>query len=232
MVLPEDVSRFVRASGPGHIEVQERMAAFAADHDFPNIGPESGAVLRLLARLTDADTVFEFGSGFGYSASWFLRGGADRVILTEFDADELDQGREFMTEAGLADRCVFEDGDAMETIDRYDGPFDAVLIDHQKERYADAFRAVRDKLSPGGVVAADNVMRGPIDFDALLAHAEGVAAGDDTAEDAENPGAALATANDQTRGIADYLDTVRDDDAFETAVLPVGSGLAVSTRVE
>ncbi|MFC7068949.1 O-methyltransferase [Halobaculum lipolyticum] len=217
MVLSEEVSRFVRAAGPDHTDVQTRMADFARDHDFPNIGPESGAVLRLLARLTDADTVFEFGSGFGYSASWFLRGGADRVVLTEFDADELDQGRRFMADAGLADRCVFEQGDAMETVERYDGPFDVVLIDHQKERYADAFRAVREKLAPGGVVAADNVMRGPIDFDALLASLDGDAG-------------ALDAGTDQTRGIAAYLDAVRDDDLFETAVLPVGSGLAVSTN--
>ncbi|WP_284013648.1 O-methyltransferase [Halobaculum litoreum] len=219
MVLSDDISRFVRAAGPGHTEVQARMAAFAREHDFPNIGPESGAVLRLLARLTDAGTVFEFGSGFGYSASWFLRGGADRVVLTEFDADELDRGRAFMREAGLADRCEFEDGDAMATVERYDGPFDVVLVDHQKERYADAFRAVREKLAPGGVVVADNVMRGPIDFDALLRALEGDAA----APDADD---------DRTRGIAAYLDTVREDDAFETAVLPVGSGLAVSTKTD
>ncbi|WP_435064756.1 O-methyltransferase [Halobaculum sp. EA56] len=218
MVLPEAVSRFVRAGGPEHTAVQERMAAFAREHDFPNIGPESGAVLRLLARVTDADAVFEFGSGFGYSASWFLRGGADRVILTEFDADELDKGREFMADAGLADRCVFEGGDAMATVERYDGPFDVVLVDHQKERYADALRAVRGKVRPGGVVVADNTMRGPIDFDALLAYLEG---------DAD----AIGGENEQTRGIAAYLDAVRAADDFETALLPVGSGLAVSTKV-
>jgi len=229
MVLTDEVARFVRAVGPEHTELQARMAAFADEHEFPNIGQESGAVLRLLARLTDAEAVFEFGSGFGYSASWFLRGGAERVILTEFDADELDQGREFMREADLAERCVFEEGDAMETIERYDGSFDVVLVDHQKERYADAFEAVRDKLEPGGVVAADNVMRGPIDFDALLAHAEsGAGARDEPVGDAN----ALENANDQTRGIADYLDAVRGDPGFETTVLPVGSGLAVSTKTE
>ncbi|SHH22156.1 O-methyltransferase [Halobaculum gomorrense] len=226
MVLSDDIARFVRATGPEHTDVQARMAAFADEHDFPNIGPESGAVLRLLARLTDAETVFEFGSGFGYSASWFLRGGADRVVLTEFDADELGQGRAFMTDAGLADRCVFEEGDAMKTVERYDGPFDVALVDHQKERYADALRAVRDKISTGGVVVADNVMRGPIDFDALLAHAEATGGRGDAGGDPD----ALAGANDETHGIAAYLNAVRDDSAFETVVLPVGSGLAVSTK--
>lgn len=216
--LGDALARFVRAAGPDHTPVQQRMAAFAAANEFPNIGPDAGAVLRLLARLTDAETVFEFGSGFGYSASWFLRGGAGRVILTEFDADELDKGREFLGDADLAERCVFEDGDAMETIEQYGGPFDVVLIDHQKSRYADAFDAVESKLSPGGVVVADNITRGPIAFETLLAHLED---GEELPEDDE-----------QTHGIGRYLDTVREADGFESFVLPVGSGLCVTTKLE
>jgi predicted O-methyltransferase YrrM len=215
--LSEALVRFLRATGPTHTEAQRRMAAFADEQSFPNLGPDAGAVLRLVARLTDAETVFEFGSGFGYSASWFLRGGAGRVILTEHDADELQQGREFLADAGLAEQCVFEHGDAMETVDRYGGPFDAVLIDHQKSRYADAFAAVRSKLPDGGVIVADNVTRGPADFEAVLAHLED---GTPLPED------------DQTVGVADYLQSVRAADDFETLVLPVGSGLCVSTKVE
>lgn len=67
--LSEALVRFLRATGPTHTELQRRMAAFAEDQSFPNLGPDAGAVLRLVARLTDAETVFEFGSGFGYSAS-------------------------------------------------------------------------------------------------------------------------------------------------------------------
>jgi len=71
------------------------MAALADDWGFPISGPEAGAVLRLLARLTDAERVFEFGSGFGYSATWFLRGGADAVICAEFDEEEAKRGVQF-----------------------------------------------------------------------------------------------------------------------------------------
>jgi predicted O-methyltransferase YrrM len=92
------------------------------------------------------------------------------------------------------------------------------LIDHQKSRYADAFDAVRSKLSPGGVVVADNVTRGPIDFEALLAHLE--------------DGDALPEDDEQTHGIGTYLDTVREADGFESFVLPAGSGLCVTTKVE
>jgi caffeoyl-CoA O-methyltransferase len=61
--------------------------------------------------------------------------------------DEIEPAREFLGRAGLADRAAFEHGDAMEIVDRYDGLFDVVLIDHQKSRYADAFHSVRDRLA-------------------------------------------------------------------------------------
>ena len=222
-VLPDDVARFVRATGPSHDEVQTEMAEYAEEHDFPIVGPEVGGVLRLLARLTDADRVFEFGSGFGYSAYWFLRGmgEAGTIVLTEFDADELEMARQYFDRAGLSERARFEEGDAVAIVDDYDGPLDLVLVDNEKHRYTDAFEAARAKVRVGGVVVADNVMTGPVDFDALLAHAEGSKSLD-----------ADADVDDDTRGIADYLDTVRGDDAFETVVLPVGQGIAVSTRVE
>jgi len=34
----------------------------------------------------------------------------------------------------------------------------------------------------------------------------------------------------ESRGIAEYLTTVRDDPAFETSVVPLGEGIAVSYR--
>jgi predicted O-methyltransferase YrrM len=219
MELPEQMRRFVRAVGPDHDEIQQEMVAYAGDHGFPIIGREAGGVLRLLARLTNARRVFEFGSGYGYSATWFFRGMPEggEVVLTEHDPEELDLAREFLERAGVASRAVFESGDALDVVQRYDGPFDVVLVDHEKTDYVEAFESVRGKVPQNGVVVADNVTGGPVDFDALVARmADGVPIdGGDTS----------------TRGIAAYLERVRDDEAFETVVLPVGQGLAVSTRV-
>ena len=76
------------------------MAGHAEANGCPIIGPESGGVLGLLARLIDAGRVFGFGSGYGYGVSWLLRGGAGRVVLTEFDEDELETGEAFLRRAG------------------------------------------------------------------------------------------------------------------------------------
>ncbi len=218
-VLPDRLRQLVRAAAPAPDETLVEMHEYAEAADFPHVGPEVGATLRLLARMVDAQRVFEFGSGFGYSAYWFAGAlPADgEVVLTEVDADELDMARDYLAAGGYADRARFELGDALVTVETYDGPFDAVLIDNEKHRYVEAFEAVRSKVPEGGVVIADNaIAAGPLDTDAILAHLEG-----------DDPG----DLDESTAGIVAYLDRVRADPAFETVVLPLGEGIAVSYRI-
>ena len=219
-VLTDEIARFVRAVGPDPDETLIEMDEYAAAEGFPHVGPEVGAFLRFVARLNGAERIFEFGSGYGYSAYWFAEALPDdgEIVLTEVDEDELELAREYMAAGGYDGLARYELGDAMETIDRYDGPFDVVLIDHQKHRYADAFEAVRPKVPVGGVVVADNaVTASVVEFDDLLEWAEG---------------GAPADVNEHTQGIIDYFETVGADPAFETSVVPLGEGIAVSYRVE
>ena len=217
-LLPDHTERFVRAMVPDRDDTLREMETPGEEIAFPTVGPAVGSFLRLAARMVDAERVFEFGSGFGYSAYWFAEAlPADgEIVLTEHDADELDDAREYLSRGGYADRAVFEEGDALETVARYDGPFDVVLIDCHKDGYPDALDAVREKVAPGGVVIADNAMESGIqDFETILALLEG-----DDPDDVD----------EHTRGIADYLRTVREDPAFETVAVPLGEGIAVSFR--
>lgn len=213
--IPEATRRFVSLVGPEPDETQRTMAAHADEVSFPIIGASVGGVLAAIARLTGAERVFEFGSGFGYSASWFARGMADdtELILTEVDVDELDLAREFLDAGGYPQSFRFEHGDAVEVVDRHAGPFDIVLIDHEKRRYVEGFERVREKVAPGGAIVADNMMRGPLRFEDVLAGLEGEPI-DDT----------------ETAGVVGYLDRLRSDPAFTTVVLPMGSGIALSVR--
>ena len=219
-ILPDATAEFARAIGPDPDEIIAEMDAQADAEGFPTVGPTVGGWLQLLARMVDARRVFEFGSGFGYSAYWFARALPDdgEIVLTEVDEDELDQAREYMARGGFDDLASYELGDAIDTVDDYEGPFDAVLIDNEKHRYREAFEAIRPKVAEGGVVIADNaVTAGPIDFEALSALVRG-----------EGP----SDVNEHTAGVAEYLERVGDDPAFETALIPLGEGIAVSHRVD
>jgi Predicted O-methyltransferase len=203
--------------GPEPDALVEEMDARADREGFPTVGPAVGGWLALLTRTVSARRVFEFGSGFGYSAYWFARElpANGTVVLTEVDREELEDARTYFERAGLADRAHFEHGDAIETVTEYQGPFDVALIDNEKSRYVEAFEAVRGKLREGGLVLADNaVTAGPIDRADVLAVLRG--------ESVE--------ASEASRGVADYLGHVRDADGFDTALLPLGEGVAVSVK--
>lgn len=215
----DDVAGLARAIATDRDDVIRAMDERADEDGFPTVGPAMGAWLRLLARAVDADRVFEFGSGYGYSAYWMAEAlPADgEVVLTEIDEDELADAEENLAAGGYADLARFEHGDAIEIVDEYDGPFDLVLIDNEKDRYREAFAAVRSKVATGSVIVADNAIEGSsIDVSDVRALLSGE----------------LIDTDEMSEGIADYLGTVRDDPAFETSLLPLGEGAAVSLRVE
>jgi caffeoyl-CoA O-methyltransferase len=217
MTVPDDVETFAAAVGPDPDDVLREMDERAEETGFPTVGPAVGGWLQQLAGLVDAERVFEFGSGFGYSAYWFARGLPEdgEIVLTEIDADELEDAREYLERGGYADLARFELGDAIDIVAEYDGPFDVVLIDNEKDRYVEAFEAVREKVPVGGVVVADNMTAGPFDFEEI--HRVVI-------EGSE-------TDNEMARGVADYLNHVRSLDGFQTTLLPLGEGLAVTRRL-
>ncbi len=221
--VSDRVARFATAVGPESDDVIREIDAYADERGFPIVGPAVGGWLSLLARMTGAESVFEFGSGFGYSAYWFARElpSDGEVVLTDLNPENLEQAREYLDRGEYLDRATFEEGDAIETVTRYEGPFDIVLIDNEKHRYREAFEAIREKVPSGGLIVADNaVTSGSIEFDALAELID--------AEDGSH--GTEIDANESTRGIAEYLRVVDDDDAFETALLPLGEGLAVSHK--
>lgn len=212
------VDRLLQSIGPAESAIQQEMAERARSEGFPIIGAISGKFLAMIAASTQAERIFEFGSGFGYSATWFCNGldAAGEIILTEIDADELTDARTYLERAGVADRARFEQGDAIEIIDQVDGPIDIVLIDHAKAQYPAAFEKVISKVPPGGVLIADNIIRGPADPETIAPYL------DETDELPENDAAA---------GIVQYLRTVQQHPDTTSIILPIGKGLAVTARL-
>ncbi|MFB6136611.1 MAG: FAD-dependent oxidoreductase [Halobacteriaceae archaeon] len=100
---------------------------------------------------------------------------------------------------------------ALESFASYDGPFDVVLVDCDKQSYVDALELAVDELADGALVVADNMLAGPVTPAEVRAALVG-----------EEP------PSDHAAGIASYIERVRDDPAFDTSLLPLGEGIAVS----
>jgi caffeoyl-CoA O-methyltransferase len=72
---------------PREPEMQE-MEKYAKKNNFPILGPVSGYYCYQLAIMMKAKSMFEMGSGYGYSTAWFAKAvkknGGGIVHHTEF----------------------------------------------------------------------------------------------------------------------------------------------------
>ena len=82
------------------------------------IGPDQGALMTLLTRLTGARSAVEVGTFTGYSAICIARGLAEGGKLTCCDVSEdwTSLAREYWQRAGLADRIELRLGPALDTL--------------------------------------------------------------------------------------------------------------------
>ena len=113
-----------------------------------------------VAPQTDCE-VLELGGSRGYSTIWLAAGVrylGGRVLSLEHDPAKVEAWRANVEEAGLADWAELVPGDAFETLPAIDDVFDVVFLDAEKELYERLFELARDRVEPGAVVIADNVL--------------------------------------------------------------------------
>ncbi len=125
------------------------------------IGEDTGNLLALLIRSARPRRILEIGTSYGYS-TLFLADAARTVgagvTTLELAQHKSDYARDALTRAGLAAQVEFRVGDALEILPALPGPFDFVLLDLWKELYVPCLDLVRDRLSPGAFIAADNMI--------------------------------------------------------------------------
>lgn len=136
------------------------MEQLAEKHRFPIVGRLSGVFLEAMALTLGARTVFELGSGFGYSAWWFTRavGPEGTVYCTDGDPANRTAAEQFLTRAGRWDRVNYRTGTAQDLLADTLGAFDIVYNDVLKLQYPETWLQAKDRVRPGGLYIADNVL--------------------------------------------------------------------------
>jgi predicted O-methyltransferase YrrM len=125
------------------------------------IAPTTGRFLFALVAHHPGCAVLELGGSRGYSTLWLAAGVrhfGGRVVSFEIDPEKCEQRRRNIAEAGLEDTVELVDGDALELLPPIDDVFDVVFLDAEKDDYERLFQIAREKVEPGAVVVADNVL--------------------------------------------------------------------------
>jgi predicted O-methyltransferase YrrM len=152
---------------PSDPVLEAALAANAAAglpaHD---VSPAQGRLLELLARMGGARRILEIGTLGGYSAIWLARalppGG--RLVTLERDPRYAEVARANVARAGLEAVVEVRVGAALETLPALAAerpePFDLVFIDADKQSAAEHLDWALELVRAGGVIVADNVVRG------------------------------------------------------------------------
>lgn len=175
--------------------------------DYPGmmVDASEGKLLAVLVALSGARQVLEIGTFSGYSAISMAEalppGG--HITTLELSTEHAAKAAEHVESAGFRDRISIRQGNALETLTTLDGPFDLAFIDADKPAYPAYFEAVLPLMRSGGLVIADNVLRGG------------------RVLDASDPDPGVS-------GMRDYNDRAAQDPRVDTVMLTIRDGVTLS----
>ena len=142
-------------------DTAQRAAGLPSSQRTRNVDRETGEWLNLLIRATGARNILEIGSSNAVSTIQLAdaaRANGGRVTGTEIIPQRAAEANRNLVEAGLADVATVIAGNAQETTAGLEGPFDLVFIDAEKNDYSAHLLDIIDRVRPGGLILADNVI--------------------------------------------------------------------------
>lgn len=144
-----------------------------------NLEPETALFISILARSSRRRQILEIGTSNGYSAiwlAWSARQTGGHVTTIDHSAAKRALAEENLARAGVADLVTLHTGDAGEVLSTLPGPFDLVFLDADRYAYPSYLPVLLPKLTPGGIILADNVHSHPQEIAGYL---DAIAARDD-----------------------------------------------------
>lgn len=171
-------------------------------------GHLQGRILSMFSKLLQPKTILEIGTYTGYSALCLVEGlQPDGILHTIDNNDERESMlQRYFSEANAQEKIKIHTGDAIDILPNIDGPYDLVFIDADKINYLNYFKMVIDKVRPGGLIIADNVLwSGKV-------------------LETPKPG------DKDTKALTEYNRIVAADSRVETVLLPVRDGLSVARK--
>jgi predicted O-methyltransferase YrrM len=143
------------------------------------VSPPQGKLLGLMAAAIGARAILEFGTLGGYSTIWLARALPEdgHLVTLEVDPGYAAVARKNIDRAGVGELVELRIGPALDLLAELDVEktdlFDLVFIDADKANSPAYFAWAVRHTRPGGLIVADNVVRGgaladPQDSDAAV----------------------------------------------------------------
>jgi len=206
-VIYPQVQAFLATTHGENSESLEALRKKALENHVPIIDRDVESFLKFMIRAKGVREILEIGTGVAYSTLVFaetLEKG--RIVTLERNSLRAEEaGRNIEAYQGPVAITLIQ-GEALESLQTLEGPFDLIFIDGGKSHYRAFFEAGVRLLAPGGMIISDNVFYQGRIF----------------------PGATVARRNrTSTRAMQQFLLEALEPPRH-SVVLPLGDGLLLS----
>ena len=203
------VQEFLKELVPAREPEMQIMEQYAEEHDFPIIGPAAGYNCYQITRMMRARSVFEMGSGYGYSTAWFAKAvqenGGGVVHHTVWDEKLSKMATDHLSRLGFDGLIEYHVAEALETLRNMPGQFDLIFNDIEKAAYPASLSPIKQKLKSGGVLIVDNILWSGRVFD-------------------------KADESSSTAGIREFTHLIANDPDWIVSLVPVRDGIIIAYK--
>lgn len=211
-MLNEKLQSYLEELIPMRDELLFEMETYAKQNAVPIMELAAIETTLQILRIHQPKKLLEIGTAIGYSALRMAYTLPDSFIVTaEKDPERLKLAWEFLSRSGRAGQIQLLYGDALELREEIEkhAPYDFIFIDAAKGQYRKFFEMYSPYLAENGIVLTDNVL-----FRGLVCE-----------KDIQN-----RNKRGLVRKINDFNKWLMEHEGFDTVILPVGDGVAISRK--
>lgn len=204
-----EIVNYIRSIIPERNENIKNMIKYATDNNVPIIQPEVAQFLKVLISIKKPSQILELGTAIGYSSIVMATamGNKGNVATVERNESMVKIASNNIKNNKLDHRIKIYEGDALEVLKNIEGKFDIIFLDAAKSKYKEFLSLCINKLNKEGLIISDNVL-----FKGMIA---------------EN---SIVPKRKRTivRNMREYLTYISNNEKFETTVIPIGDGVAIT----
>ena len=212
MITENRLTAYINSLDQGDGELIEHIAETAVKNRVPIIRRETAALLKTMVTLVSPVRILEVGTAVGYSALLMASVMPENCRITTIEKYEkrIPIAKRNFERAGKEPCITLLEGDAEEILGTLSGPYDFIFMDAAKGQYMHWLPQILRLLPSGGVLLSDNVLQ---DGDIVESR---------YAVERRN-----RTIHTRMR---DYLYELTHMKEFETSIIPIGDGVALSVK--
>ena len=213
MIVDERTRTFIHSLETENSQILETIEKEALDTFVPIIRKEMQSFLKVLLAIKKPKRILEVGTAIGFSAILMSEYAPEDCEITTIEKYEkrIPIALENFKRAGKEDKITLIEGDALEVLKGLDGEYDFIFMDAAKGQYIYYMPEVIRLLSKDGVLVSDNVLQ---DGDII-----------------ESRFAVERRNRTIHSRIREYLYELKHHELLETSIIPLGDGVALSTKV-